>query len=110
MTQNLIFTGAPEVVGDGIDQDCDGQDGVSGECSSFEAEDCNGMCTVNWLGDGICDDGTYQYNGYGVDFPVKTLTMMMVIVQLVSIMMEMDLLKTRIVMIQTLQFFRALQK
>ena len=84
----------------------DGVDGVSGECSSFEAEDCNGNCaplgwlvTVSWW-------WTYQYNGYGVDFSVKTLTMMMVIVQLVSIMMEMDLQKTRTVMIQTLQSFK----
>ena len=27
----------------------------------------------NWLGDGICDEGTYQYNGYGVDFSCADL-------------------------------------
>ena len=33
-------------------------------CSETEIEDCNDNCAPsNWLGDGACDDGTYEYNG-----------------------------------------------
>ncbi len=69
-----IYPGAPETAGDGIDQDCDGVDGIIGECAPFETEDCSGNCAPsNWLGDGICDDGAYQYNGFGVDFSCEDL-------------------------------------
>ena len=38
--------------------------GVPASCPSGEIEDCNGnCCPANWLGDGFCDDGTYDWNG-----------------------------------------------
>ena len=37
---------------------------VRGGCPTGQLPDCNGNCfPVTWLGDGICDDGTYSYNG-----------------------------------------------
>ena len=49
-----VYTGAPEVTGDGIDQDCDGTDTV--EC--FEDLDLDGHGTASTLlaPDGDCDD------------------------------------------------------
>jgi len=38
--------------------------GVPASCPSGEIEDCNGNCCPDyWLGDGTCDDGTYDWNG-----------------------------------------------
>ena len=38
-------------------------------CSPGLIEDCNGICApANWLGDGFCDDGSYQYNGNDIYF------------------------------------------
>ena len=32
-------------------------------------EDCNGICAPSqWLGDGFCDDGSYEYNGNPIFF------------------------------------------
>ena len=32
-------------------------------------EDCNGICApAGWLGDGTCDDGSYEYNGNDIFF------------------------------------------
>ncbi len=47
---------------------CDGGDctdcGGGGGCPAGEIEDCNGnCCPETWVGDGYCDDGTYQWNG-----------------------------------------------
>jgi len=37
---------------------------VEDGCAENEIEDCNGVCSpANWLGDGFCDDGSYEYNG-----------------------------------------------
>ena len=73
-TSASVYPGAPEIDGDGIDQNCDGVDGTVGECDPFETLDCAGNCAPsNWLGDGICDDGVFEYNGYGVDFSCADL-------------------------------------
>ena len=47
---------------------CD-PDPCSGECPPGEIEDCYGNCAPSsWLGDGYCDDGTYQWNGVPIYF------------------------------------------
>ena len=38
-------------------------------CTPGLIEDCNGICApANWLGDGFCDDGSYEYNGNPIFF------------------------------------------
>ena len=38
-------------------------------CTEGLIEDCNGICAPeSWLGDGFCDDGSYQYNGNQIFF------------------------------------------
>ena len=38
-------------------------------CSPGLIEDCNGICApAGWLGDGFCDDGSYEYNGNPIFF------------------------------------------
>ena len=40
-----------------------------GECPAGEIPDCNGNCApAKWVGDGICDDGWYEWNGNIIDF------------------------------------------
>ena len=42
---------------------------IPGECSPGLIEDCNGICAPEqWLGDGFCDDGSYEYNGNPIFF------------------------------------------
>ena len=42
---------------------------IDEECSPGLIEDCNGICAPQqWLGDGFCDDGTYEYNGNPIFF------------------------------------------
>ena len=42
---------------------------IPGECSPGLIEDCNGICgPADWLGDGFCDDGSYEYNGNFIFF------------------------------------------
>ena len=42
---------------------------IPGECTPGLIEDCNGICApLQWLGDGFCDDGSYEYNGNPVFF------------------------------------------
>ena len=39
------------------------------ECPEGLIEDCNEVCApVGWLGDGFCDDGSYEYNGNPIFF------------------------------------------
>ena len=38
--------------------------GGGGNCPAGEIEDCNGNCCPDfWVGDGYCDDGSYNWNG-----------------------------------------------
>ena len=38
-------------------------------CTEGLIEDCNGICAPeSWLGDGFCDDGSYEYNGNQIFF------------------------------------------
>ena len=38
-----------------------------GNCSPGESEDCFGHCfPVTWIGDGYCDDGSYQWDTYNI--------------------------------------------
>ena len=42
---------------------------IDEDCTPGLIEDCNGICAPQqWLGDGFCDDGTYEYNGNPVFF------------------------------------------
>ena len=48
----LVFPGAPDLCGDGVDQDCDGQDGQDGDGDGYPAEgsdvgDCEADCNDN---------------------------------------------------------------
>jgi len=39
------------------------------DCTEGLIEDCNGICAPeSWLGDGYCDDGSYEYNGNDIYF------------------------------------------
>ena len=38
-------------------------------CTPGLIEDCNNICApAGWLGDGFCDDGSYEYNGNPIFF------------------------------------------
>jgi hypothetical protein len=38
-------------------------------CPSGQVPDCNGNCApASWIGDGICDDGSYTFNGVPIYF------------------------------------------
>ena len=43
-------------------------------CTTGLIEDCNGICgPESWLGDGYCDDGSYEYNGNAIFFNCEEL-------------------------------------
>ena len=53
------------------DLDWDGGDCdiIVEECPEGLIEDCNEVCAPEgWLGDGFCDDGSYEYNGHAIYF------------------------------------------
>lgn len=40
-----------------------------GNCDVGEVEDCNGHCApFEWIGDGVCDDGSFEHNGVAIFF------------------------------------------
>ena len=42
---------------------------VPGVCDEGQLEDCNGNCAPDvWVGDGFCDDGSFQFNGIDIFF------------------------------------------
>jgi hypothetical protein len=64
-----IYNPEGEVVGINLwclEFDWDGGDceAIIEECPEGTIEDCNGVCApADWLGDGFCDDGSYEFNG-----------------------------------------------
>ena len=47
---------------------------IDEDCTPGLIEDCNGICAPsNWLGDGFCDDGSYEYNGNPIFFNCEEL-------------------------------------
>ncbi|MCH2133458.1 MAG: hypothetical protein MK116_06895 [Phycisphaerales bacterium] len=51
------------------DTPCDLVECAIAECPPGEIADCMGNCApASWLGDGICDDGSYEYNGFLIYF------------------------------------------
>jgi len=70
-TDPTVYPGAYDIMGDGIDQNCDGYD--SGACPSLEIQDCNGHCgPYSILADGFCDSGITVWNGQVVDYNCST--------------------------------------
>ena len=58
------------------DLDWDGGDCdiIVEECPEGLIEDCNEVCAPEtWLGDGFCDDGSYEYNGNPIFFNCEEL-------------------------------------
>ena len=52
-----------------LDWDNGDCDVIVEECPEGLIEDCNGVCApTSWLGDGFCDDGSYEYNGNAIFF------------------------------------------
>ena len=59
--QNAFVVYPPHVAG----IDCPGSSG----CGPGEIRDCNGNCApASWLGDDICDNGAYSYQGNAISF------------------------------------------
>ena len=69
-----IYNPNGEVVGINlmcVEFDWDGGDCevIDEGCTEGLIEDCNGICApADWLGDGFCDDGSYEYNGSQIFF------------------------------------------
>ena len=58
-----------DATGDDDDSAVGDDDDSAGGCLVGEIEDCDGTCVDStWLGDGLCDDGSYFYNGVPVYF------------------------------------------
>ena len=52
-----------------LDWDGGDCDTIVEECPEGLIEDCNDVCAPEgWLGDGFCDDGSYNYNGHDIYF------------------------------------------
>ena len=61
--------GNPATAVDLITGDCACQGFNPGTCPEGEIEDCNGNCApLGWVGDGICDDGSFEHNGAFISF------------------------------------------
>ena len=58
--------------GESIDYDCAAfrfDEATCRTCAADQTLDCQGHCApARWLGDSICDDGTYTYFGDAIDF------------------------------------------
>ncbi|HRD52300.1 MAG TPA: putative metal-binding motif-containing protein, partial [Flavobacteriales bacterium] len=61
--------GDPDTDGDVVREDCTCLGFPSGPCPPGEIPDCNGNCApADWVGDGICDNGSFEHNGIPVFF------------------------------------------
>ncbi|HRD54636.1 MAG TPA: MopE-related protein, partial [Flavobacteriales bacterium] len=67
---NLTVVGAPcndgnpNTNNDIVRTDCTCLGFLPGQCPPGEIADCNGNCApVEWVGDGFCDDGSFEWNG-----------------------------------------------
>ena len=61
--------GDPSTVGDIVWPDCSCTGFPQGSCPEGEIEDCNGNCApIAWIGDGYCDDGSFEHNGVLIFF------------------------------------------
>ena len=66
--------GDPGTVNDRITVNCDCQGFQQGGCPPGEIEDCFGHCApAEWVGDGFCDDGSFDWNGNFIDFTCAAL-------------------------------------
>ncbi len=56
-----------DVQPDDDDVQPDDDDAQGGGCGTDEIEDCNDNCApADWVGDGYCDDGSYEYGGNAI--------------------------------------------
>jgi thiol-disulfide isomerase/thioredoxin len=61
--------GDPNTVNDIVRPDCSCLGFVPGDCPPGEIADCNGNCApAEWVGDGTCDDGSFEHNGILIFF------------------------------------------
>ena len=61
--------GDPNTTNDVVTVSCTCQGSTSGFCPPGEIEDCNGNCApIDWIGDGTCDDGTFEWEGNFIFF------------------------------------------
>ena len=61
--------GDPSTVGDIVRPNCMCLGFPQGNCPEGEIEDCNGNCApMEWIGDGFCDDGSFDHNGVAIFF------------------------------------------
>ena len=61
--------GDPNTINDRVRTDCSCQGFVPGDCPPGEIADCNGNCApAEWVGDGTCDDGSFEHNGIAIFF------------------------------------------
>ncbi len=61
--------GDPNTVNDTVRPDCSCLGLLPGECPPGEIADCNGNCApAEWVGDGFCDDGSFEHNGNFIFF------------------------------------------
>ncbi len=61
--------GDPNTTNDIVRPDCSCLGFLPGECPPDEIADCNGNCApAEWVGDGTCDDGSFEHNGNAIFF------------------------------------------
>ena len=61
--------GDPDTHSDALNGDCVCEGLPIGVCGPGEIADCNGNCApADWVGDGFCDNGTFEHNGFPIFF------------------------------------------
>jgi hypothetical protein len=67
--------GDPNTISDRITADCQCLGLQQGGCPPGEVLDCNGNCApAEWIGDGFCDNGAFEWEGNLIDLNCATLT------------------------------------